>query len=63
MIDTQFTREEGPARPTVLRAPFQTPAIDRTPAVTTGTDAQDSGGVEANFAFGDILKTVANVLL
>ncbi|QWB27360.1 MULTISPECIES: hypothetical protein [Streptomyces] len=63
MNDTPFTREERPTRPAALRTPFQTPAIDRNPTVTRGADGDDSGGVEANFDFGGLLKTAANFLL
>lgn len=63
MNDTQFTLEERPTRPAALRTPFQTPAIDRNPTVTRGVDGSDSAGVEADFDFGGLLKTVANVLL
>ncbi|WAZ19644.1 hypothetical protein STRCI_000707 [Streptomyces cinnabarinus] len=63
MNDTTFTHEERPARPAALRAPFQTPAIDRTPTVARGADVGDADGVTADFDFGGLLKTVANVLL
>ncbi|CCK32318.1 hypothetical protein BN159_7939 [Streptomyces davaonensis JCM 4913] len=62
MNDT-FAREERPTRPVALQTPFQTPAIDRTPTITRGVDGSDSNGVEADFDFGGLLKTVANVLL
>ncbi|MBC2900331.1 hypothetical protein [Streptomyces cupreus] len=63
MNDTPFTIEERPTRPTALQTPFQTPAIDRSATVPQGADGDDSGGVEANFGFGDILKTAAKFLL
>ncbi|MFH0521514.1 hypothetical protein ACHBTE_30565 [Streptomyces sp. M41] len=63
MQDTLFTREERPTRPPALRTPFQTPAINRDPTVARGADGRDTDGVEADFGFGDILKTAANFLL
>ncbi|MGV9455919.1 hypothetical protein [Streptomyces sp. NPDC003635] len=62
MHDPQFTLEERPTRPTALRTPFQTPAIDRNPTVARGADGDDAGGVEADFGFGNILKTAMSLL-
>ncbi|MFJ9646461.1 hypothetical protein ACWEPM_11835 [Streptomyces sp. NPDC004244] len=46
-MNEDFSPRAGPAA--VLRAPFQSPAVDRSPIAPARADA-DSPGAEANFA-------------
>ncbi|CAL9350578.1 hypothetical protein [Streptomyces sp. enrichment culture] len=46
-------REGQPSPATALRTPFQTPAIDRTPAGSAGRGS-DADGVEPDLGWSDI---------
>ncbi|MEU6540519.1 hypothetical protein [Streptomyces sp. NPDC047000] len=60
MNNTTFTREDRSARSVAPQTPFQTPAIDRTPAMPRGSDGGDRAGVEAD-GWEDVLSTIGSV--
>ncbi|MEU9736913.1 hypothetical protein [Streptomyces sp. NPDC048002] len=53
MTAMRTSAEGSPSPTTALRAPHQTPAVDRTP-VAPASRRGDTGGVEADFGWSDI---------
>lgn len=61
MNDELTPRKAGPRPVAPLRAPFQTPAVDRTPAALHG-HADDTTGVEADFGFLPLLSLAGKAI-